>query len=255
MPLRETEAIVLRTYRLGEADKIVSLFSRQFGRIRAAATGAQRPKSRYGGLLEPLTYIRLWLFERENRELFRVNSAELLESFFGMQRDYRVQLAAQYMSEAAERLLPEREVNERAFRLYLAVLRGLKTSNEIDRPLAYFDYWLLRLGGFLPPLGQCIVCGKPLEGEIIFYGRNAVGFTCGGCRRLESRGRISSEALALLERVSKSPLERWLASESSTSLPADVRKPLEVWVELSAEKKLLTLEMLSQSTSAASELP
>jgi DNA repair protein RecO (recombination protein O) len=245
MPLRETEAIVLRTYRLGEADKIVSLFSRQFGRIRAAATGAQRPKSRYGGLLEPLTYIRLWLFERENRELFRINSAELLESFFAMQRDYRIQLAAQYMSEAAERLLPEREVNERAFRLYLAVLRGLKVSDDIDRPLAYFDYWLLRLGGFLPPLGKCVVCGRPLAGEFIYYGPNTVGFTCGDCRRLENRGRVPSGSLALLERISKSPLERWLASESPTPLAADVRRPLEVWVEVSAERKLLTLEMLS----------
>ena len=121
MPLRETEAIVLRTYRLGEADKIISLFTRQFGRLRAAATGAQRPKSRYGGTLEPLSYVRLWLFERENRDLLRLNSAELVESFFDMQKDYRAQVAAQYLAEVSERLLPEREVNERAFRLLVAV--------------------------------------------------------------------------------------------------------------------------------------
>ena len=101
MPLRETEAIVLRTYRLGEADKIVSLFTRQFGRLRAAAGGAQRTKSRYGGTLEPLSYIRLWLFERENRDLLRLNSAELLESFFDMQKDYRRQVAAQYLVEVS----------------------------------------------------------------------------------------------------------------------------------------------------------
>src|SRR5579884_3220796 len=134
MPLRETEAIVLRTYRLGEADKIVSLFTRQLGRLRAAATGAQRPKSRYGGMLEPLTYIRLWLFERENRDLLRINSTELLESFFAMQGDYRVQLAAQYIAEAAERFLPEREVNERAFRLLLAVLRALSLNSNYAVP-------------------------------------------------------------------------------------------------------------------------
>src|SRR5207245_11139502 len=139
MPLRKTDAIVLRTYRLGEADKIVSLFTRQFGRLRAAAGGAQRTKSRYGGTLEPLSYIRLWLFERENRDLLRLNSAELLESFFDMQKDYRVQSAAQYIVEVAERVLPEREVNERAFRLLLAVLRALKRWGEINRPLLYFD--------------------------------------------------------------------------------------------------------------------
>src|SRR5579863_2038184 len=141
MPLRETEAIVLRTYRLGEADKIVSLFSRQFGRLRAVASGAQRPKSRYGGVLEPLTYIRLWLFERENRDLLRINSAELLESFFAMQGDYTVHIAAQYIAEATERILPERETNERAFRLLVAALRGLKAGGSIEKPLSYFNYW------------------------------------------------------------------------------------------------------------------
>ena len=99
MPLRETEAIVLRTFRLGEADKIVSLLTRQLGRLRGVATGAQRTKSRYGGTLEPLSYIRLWLFERERRDLLRLNSAEILESFFDMQKDYRVQVAAQYLVE------------------------------------------------------------------------------------------------------------------------------------------------------------
>lgn len=247
MPIRETEAVVLRTYRLGEADKIISLFSRQFGRIRAAATGAQRPKSRYGGLFEPLSYIRVWLFERENRQLFRVNSAELLESFFGMQSDYRVQLAVQYMSEAAERLLPEREVNERVFRLFLAVLRGMKVTREIDRPLAYFNYWLLRLGGFLPLLRNCIGCGRPLLGELIYYGQKSVGFCCAGCRGMDRRCGISSNSMAVIERISKTPLERWLASERLNPLTRELRHLLEVWVELSAERPLLTLQMFSQA--------
>lgn len=99
MPLRETEAIVLRTYRLGEAEKIVSLFTRQLGRLRAVARGAQRTKSRYGGALEPLSYVRVEIFERENRDLLRLNSVELLESFFSMQGDYQVQLAAQFLAE------------------------------------------------------------------------------------------------------------------------------------------------------------
>jgi len=193
MPLRETEAIVLRTYRLGEADKIVSLFTRQFGRLRAAAGGAQRTRSRYGGTLEPLSYIRLWLFERENRDLLRLNSAELLESFFDMQKDYRRQVAAQYLVEVSERLLPEREVNERAFRLILAVLRALKRSAEIDRPLVYFNYWLLRLGGYLPDLERCAACVRELGAEAGYYGPGSEGVLCAACHKRQpwaSRRRI-----------------------------------------------------------------
>ena len=74
--------------------------------------------------------MRVQLFERENRDLLPLNSVELVESFFGMQSDYRIQFAAQFMAEVGERLLPEQEANERTFRLFLAVLRALKTSRR-----------------------------------------------------------------------------------------------------------------------------
>ena len=248
MPLRETEAIVLRTYRLGEADKIVSLFTRQFGRLRAAAGGAQRTKSRYGGTLEPLSYIRLWLFERENRDLLRLNSAELLESFFDMQKDYRRQVAAQYLVEASERLLPEREVNERAFRLIVAVLRALKRSPEIDRPLLYFNYWLLRLGGYLPDLERCFSCGREIGEEAGYYGPGSEGAFCVACQKTRpgaSRRKISAQALALARVMRQSPLERWLA-EPSPPETGEARQFFEELVETHAEKKLVTRELLAE---------
>ena len=246
MPLRETEAIVLRTYRLGEADKIVSLFGRQLGRVRAAATGAQRPKSRYGGTLEPLTYVRLWLYEREHRDLLRLNSAELLESFFTMQGDYRIQIAAQYLAETAERFLPEREVNERAFRLWLAVLRAMKRSGEIERPLLYFNYWLLRLGGFLPALAQCAGCGRELAAEKGYYAHDPTGVFCASCRSRGTAGAASAEALALLEKARRTPLAEWITvAEPESAATREARRLLETWVAASAEGKLITLELLA----------
>jgi DNA repair protein RecO (recombination protein O) len=252
MPLRESEAIVLRTYRLGEADKIVSLFTRQFGRLRAVASGAQRPKSRYGGVLEPLTYVRLWLFERQNRELWRINSAELQESFFSMQGEYRVHLAAQYIAEVSERVLPEREPNERTFRLLVAVLRGLKTSGSIDKPLLYFNYWLLRLCGFLPELSQCAQCGRTVRDEPVYYGGGSLRVVCPNCRNGSTGCRIPAAVIALTERIRRLPFDRW-ASEThepgGQDAPETVREArliLESWVELCAEKKLMTRELMAQ---------
>jgi len=249
MPLRETEAIVLRTYRLGEADKIISLFTRQFGRLRAAATGAQRPKSRYGGTLEPLSYVRLWLFERENRDLLRLNSAELVESFFDMQKDYRAQVAAQYLAEVSERLLPEREVNERAFRLLVAVLRALKRSGEIDRPLLYFNYWVLRLGGYLPDLEHCASCGRALGEEAGWYGPGSEGLFCSACAKTPGRGAlyrtVSAEALALAPIVRQSSLDRWLAEKPPPGCET-ARHFFEELVETHAEKKLVTRSLLEE---------
>lgn len=252
MPLRDTEAIVLRTYRLGEADKIVSLFSRQMGRLRAVAAGAQRPKSRYGGVLEPLTYIRLWLFERENRDLLRMNSAELLESFFAMQSDYAVGVAAQYVAEVSERLLPEREVNERAFRLLLTVLRGLKATASIDLPLLYFNAWMLRLGGFLPSLSQCAQCGRAVGGESVYAGSLSV--ICANCRPGGTAGRrLTPEAVTLIETTRHLPFDRWATdmagaktagNQDASAAAREARLILEDWVEVCADKKLITREMM-----------
>lgn len=246
MPLRETEAIVLGTYRLGEADKIVSLFTRQAGRLRAVASGAQRPRSRYGGTLEPLTHIRLWLFERENRDLLRLNSTELLESFFDMQKDYRRQLAAQYVAEVCERLLPERELNERVFRLLLAVLRGMKLSGEVDRPLVYFDYWMLRLGGFLPDLDRCASCGRALGDKAGYYGTGSEGLLCRSCRTDGAPRLVPAQALALAQSLRQSPLDRWLASAKETPEVVECRRFLEEVIESHAEKKLITRGMLNE---------
>jgi DNA repair protein RecO (recombination protein O) len=248
MPLRETEAIVLRTYRLGEADKIVSLFTRQWGRLRAVASGAQRPKSRYGGTLEPLSYIKLWLYERENRDLLRMNSAELIDSFFSMQRDYRLQIAAQYVAEVAERLLPEREVNERAFRLILAVLRAFRSSGEADRPLLYFNYWVLRLGGVLPDLDRCSACGRPIAETGGSYGPGAQGLMCHECAQANhtSNGRrLSAAALKLAAVTRTSPLDRWMTDPMPPGT-IEARRFFEELVESHAEKKLVTRPLLDE---------
>jgi len=250
MPLVETEAIVLRTYRLGEADKIVSLFTRQMGRARAVASGAQRTKSRYGGTLESLSYVRLWLYERENRDLARLNSVEIIESFFDMQRDYASHLAAQYVVEVSERLLPEREVNERIFRLLLVVLRSLKRFREIDRPLVYFNYWMLRLGGFLPDLTACGGCGRIFQDEAVYYGPGTpapVGKEC-HLGALAAGKIVSARGLRETQAACGQSLEKWMGDKAIPNFCKEVREFLELLVESQVERKLITRDLLTEVT-------
>jgi DNA repair protein RecO (recombination protein O) len=245
MPLRETEAIVLRTYRLGEADKIASLFTRHLGRLRAVARGALRPKSRYGGTLEPLSYVRLWIFDRENRDLLHLNSVEIIESFFTMQKDYRVQLAAQYLAEVGERLLPEREVNERIFRLFLAVLRALKHGGEVNRPLLYFDYWMLRLAGFLPDLDACSACGRALGEDGGYYSRGSEGLSCPGCKPPGSL-KVSAGSLAMVRAACHLPLEMWLVQEKAPPGCREARHFFEEIIQSHTERKLVSRQMMEE---------
>jgi DNA repair protein RecO (recombination protein O) len=245
MPLIETEAIVLRTHRLGEADKIASLLTRQLGRVRAVAKGALSRRGRYGAALEPLSFIRVWVYDRENRDLQRVGSAEIVESFFEMQRDYRIQLAAQYLAEVTERFLPDREVNERVFRLLLAVLRAFKRFGEVNRPLVFFDYWLLRLGGFLPDLSRCMACQRPFADEDGFYDPVAVALVCSRCRSGGSTEMISAGALGLIPAFRSVRIEQWIENGPAPPDTRELRLLLEQIIEAHLEKKLTTRAMLA----------
>jgi DNA repair protein RecO (recombination protein O) len=215
------------------------------GRLRAVATGARRTKSRYGAALEPLSYVRVLIFEREHRELLRMNSAELIESFFDMQKDYRLQLAAHFIAEVAERMIPEREVNERLFRLLLAVLRSLKLSGEVTRPLLYFDYWLLRLAGFLPDLEHCHNCARALGETGGFYGPGSEGLLCESCRTGITGQRlwISPAVRAGCQR----PLERWFTEETAPAGCREARRFFEDLIETHAERKLVTRTIMEEA--------
>ena len=251
MPLVETEAIVLRTYRLAEADKIVSLLTRQRGRMRAVAAGAQRTRSRYGSSLEPLSYVRLWVFERENRDLGRLNAVEILESFFDMQKDYATHAAAQYVVEVAEQLLPEREINERAFRLVLVVLRAWKRFREIERPLVYFNYWILRLAGFLPDLTLCAGCGRSFETDSAYYAPSLPGLVGPECRAPTAPGAkaMSVRSLAEVQQACAASLDKWMTGHDKPHGINEIRALLESMVEAQAERRLVTRSLVDEVTS------
>ena len=102
MPARETEAIILRTFPLGEADRLVSFLGRASGRVRGVAGGARRVRNRYGSTLEVLSHVQIWYVEKETRELVRIQQCELLESFHKAQSNYELSTGLAVISEAAE---------------------------------------------------------------------------------------------------------------------------------------------------------
>src|SRR5438445_10701617 len=102
MPARETEAIILKTFPLGEADRLVSFLGRSSGRVRGVAAGARRLKNRYGCTLEVLSHVQIWYVERDTRELVRIQQAELLESSHKEQSNYSLSPGLEVISEISE---------------------------------------------------------------------------------------------------------------------------------------------------------
>ncbi|HEV2385977.1 MAG TPA: DNA repair protein RecO [Candidatus Acidoferrales bacterium] len=242
MPVRESEAIVLRTYPLGEADKLVSFLSRSEGRLRGVAVGARRPKSRFGSTLEPLTYINAWFYERETRQLVRIRECELLESFLDAQRSYTTNVAFGLLAEVTETVLPEHEASDPAFRLLLATCRAIKRTGRVALPIAYFALWTVRLGGWLPPLERCSRCGRGMLGRAAWASDDGSAVFCDECRPTAARA-ISPEALRQIQPMLREPLEK-LAAAGESRVPAELTNFLLDLIERHAERKLNTRPML-----------
>ena len=165
MSLYRDEAIVLRTQKLGEADRIITLLARRTGRVRAVAKGVRRTKSRFGARLEPFTHVDLQLYA--GRSLDIVTQAETLRPYGErLTGDYPRYTAGVAMLETAERFTPEEK--EPALRQFLLLVGGLRTlgAREHD-PRLVLDAYLLRslaVAGYAPSLEECAMCGTVLRG-------------------------------------------------------------------------------------------
>jgi DNA repair protein RecO (recombination protein O) len=208
MPLYSADALILRTYKLGEADRIVVFLTRDRGKKRGVAKGARRPRSRFVGALEPLTEVRVAYFENERRELVGLNFAEAIRSPLALvgpaQAGQHVRETKEgaldaaddalgyvsYFAELLDEWAQEADADERLYRLGVSMLNALSAGAPVVPLARYFEYWLLRLQGVYP----------------------------------ESRGTLSESAMAFLaasrsvgpDRVSELPAERRTLKELET---------------------------------------
>lgn len=243
MPLKECEAIILRTYPLGEADRIVSFLSRAGGRLRGVARGARRPRSRFGAALEPLSHVRLWFYERGTRDLVRLSQCELLESFFETQREYARSLALSHVAELAEVLLPEREPSDTVFRLLLMVLDAIK-QGKTWLAVTYLELWLVRLAGILPDLTSCGRCQRPLEGRA--YGSTlGSNLLCAACRQPGMR-MITPESMEIARQMLAHALSHVQAEGWESDRAQDLRRYLLDVIEHHTERRLATRVLLEE---------
>ena len=244
MALRESEAIVLRTYPMREADLLVTLFTRVEGKVRGVARSAKKSKRRFGGALEPLTYVRAFYDVRERQELARLDACEVLESPMASEVSYARAVALGHIAELLDELLPDREANDDIFRLTLSVLHVL-TGPDVWMPVTYFDLWLTRLVGFLPELSECVVCGRNLNGGRAWFHALADGLMCADDKRLAS-SEISSESRVLAAKMFRAPVESFAGIAWPKSQAADLRKLLVQILQRHLEKKLVTAGMLDR---------
>jgi DNA repair protein RecO (recombination protein O) len=203
MPLYSADAVILRTYKLGEADRIVVFLTRDRGKKRGVAKGARRPRSKFVGGLEPLTQVRVGYFEKERRELVSVNYSEPSCSPLSS-ADPEALGYTQYFAELLDEWAQEADPDERLYRLGSAMVEAVAAGVPAEPLARYFEYWLLRLQGVYPAHLRCHQCGGTLGGtrtQAAFLAHGGREFTCGECSPRGRGLRLSADALAFLSRA------------------------------------------------------
>jgi len=244
MALKESEAIVLRTYPLRESDLLVTLFTRLEGKVKGVARAAKKSKRRFGGALEPMTYVRAFYDDRERQELTRLDSCEVIESPMTGEVTYARATALAHVAELLDQLMPDREASDAVFRLTLAVLAELRGA-AFWMPVTYFELWMTRLMGFLPEFSECAVCGRALNGTRAYWHALADGLVCADDKRIAS-SELSPESRKIAAQMLRSRVAEFAGIDWPKELCADLRKFLVQILERQLEKKLVTAGMLEK---------
>ena len=238
MPVHQSEALILRTYKLGEADRIVVFLTRDRGKKRGVARGARRPRSRYTGALEPLTRAGVAYYEREQRELVRLNYVEPTRSPLSAASGDALGYVG-YFAELIDEWAPDGDPNETLFRLGASVVDALAAGAPVEPLARYFEYWLLRLQGVYPSIARCHECGAALAGEAVLRPRDSV-LLCPECAPAGGT-RLCAEALVFLRRAGGIAPERI----GDVPLPPQAARHLE-----SAHRRLIAVHLEKELKSA-----
>ena len=192
----QSEALILRTYKLGEADKIVVFLTRDRGKKRGVAKGARRARSRYTGALEPMTRGDVAYYEREQRDLVRLNFVEPTRSPLSAASGEALGYVG-YFAELIDEWAPEAHADERLYRLGSSVTDAIAAGAPVEALARYFEYWLLRLQGVYPSIRQCPGCGGGFTDGAAMPPRDEA-YVCRTCAPGTAGTRLSAEAMLFL---------------------------------------------------------
>jgi DNA repair protein RecO (recombination protein O) len=242
--VRVGEAIVLRTWPFHEADLLVSLFTREHGRLKGIARHAMRSRRRFGGALEPMTHVRATWAERPKQELVRLDAFEILTSPMTAKIDYARVAAIELISEVLDEL-PEGAVEDAVFRLAIAVLAEVQVG-RVWMPITYFCLWMNRLMGWMPELTSCIACGADLRRKGVWYSSTADGVTCADDRRAGSVF-LSAESVNEAQRMFRGTVAELAEEKWPRQRVAGLQQFAIEMLERHLERRLVTARALARA--------
>jgi DNA repair protein RecO (recombination protein O) len=260
-PVLASDAVVLRTWPVNEADLIVSFFTRDYGRLKGIAKSALKSRKRFGGALEPMTLARAWFAERPRQELVRLDQLEIQSSPLAQSIDPPRLAALSFYAELLDESLPEHDPQDAVFRLLASVLEhtssataetaGSPSGPQTGRqsgpwmPLTYFSLWMTRLMGLLPDLAHCIVCAEALHPAEVSFNTYSDGLFC-ATHRTAHAAALSADSWQLAQRMLRAPVATFAAEPWPRRRAQDLRRFTLQTLERHLERKLRSAEALAR---------
>jgi len=246
VPTYKAKAIVLNTFKLGEADKIIILYSGSRGKIRAVAKGARKTKSKFGGTLEPFTVADMMFYEGKSLDI--IQQAEIIMSFKEIRADLEKLKYGSVLLELIDKVGQEREESYDSFSLLLAALQCLKDAAGNYRTLlTVFQLKLMVILGYRPHLSRCPACAGPLPeaSEQAYFSLKYGGLLCDGCLPRDPEAvAVSPETRAHIEQALDTPLARWQELDFNADNVKGIARLTEMFVAYHLDRKLKSPRLL-----------
>jgi DNA repair protein RecO (recombination protein O) len=250
MRSHSTNALILRTYRYGEADRIVVFLTEDRGKKRGVAKNATKSRRRFGAALEPLTRGRVSYVERERRELVRLDRIDPQTSPLAAAagRDAAVGALAlghaAYFAELVDEWAPDNAPNERLFRLGAAMAQALGQGGSVEALARYFEYWLLTLEGVYPSLVQCPQCDRAsLDKGAVLSPRDRA-YVCTSCADVDAT--VSPDAIRFLRGLARRTPADVAASRASARTLREIEHAHHRLIAMHLEKELRSARVVRE---------
>jgi len=246
MPQYKTPAVALYSLDFAEWDKLVTFFTRDFGKVKGIAKGAKRSRKRFGSGLEPLTYSTLSFFEKERTNLVRLNHCDIIESYPGIHDDVLKVGYASYLGELINEMTAEREANRELFKLFISFLYLLNKPFFREEFIRIFELRLLTLSGYQPELRKCVICRREVSGDRGHrFSLHRGGLICSDCfKGSPDYPSLSGGTIKLLQRAQTIELEKVTRLFFSPQSLEESRRILTRFIEYHLEKPLKSLRVL-----------
>ncbi|MGA9363359.1 MAG: DNA repair protein RecO [Bacteroidota bacterium] len=234
----KTEAVVLKSRRYRETSKIVTVYSRKFGKISGIAKGARETKSKFGAALEPMTHVSLVIYKKEHRELHLISQSEIVRLFSHLHSDLAKITAGLSAVELINAAMHDEEANEMVFRLLLQVLGELDSATKnLQNVLYHFRLRLLDLMGFKPDFQTCARCRKRLvqgtSSEMpVHFDVQAGGILCKNCAvRLSRSVKLPFRTVKILQELQNGSLSESTSIEIPVASQMEIEETLKVYIK------------------------